>query len=191
MQQAFRTERDSLVGEIAALKEEISKLKQELDEYKHLSMNSATSQKYIQWAQSKLEGQYSQKLSELQKLLYQEFSDAEQFQAQVENERKKMREKMTEMENIIVEQKEKLSAADGDMVKEKLLQEQLLQRLEEERKELQNIKSRLQEQEEQLKERFTFNKSNLYQATCKHRAKGVVRFQRIRRTSIQTAQLSS
>jgi hypothetical protein len=51
-------------------------------------------QKYLQWAQKKLEKEYSGKISELQKMLYQEFSDAEQFQAQVEDERKKMKEKM-------------------------------------------------------------------------------------------------
>ncbi len=149
LERTFTTERELLMEQISSLKEEISKLKTELEEYR----NPSTEQKFLQWAKSKLEAQYSQKISELQKLLCQEFSEAEQFQSRVEAERNKMREKMTEMENIISEQKQKLRDADGDLVKEKELQEQLLQKLEEERKELQTIKVRLQEQEEQCRER--------------------------------------
>lgn len=52
----------------------------------------------MEWAQKKLEREYNTKISDLQRRLYQEFTQAEQFQRQVLQEKKIMQEHMKMME---------------------------------------------------------------------------------------------
>jgi hypothetical protein len=58
------------------------------------------------------------------------------------------------MESIILEQKQALASTGGDLAREREVQEQLVQQLEEERKTLQVIRDRLKEQDELLVKRL-------------------------------------
>lgn len=135
-----------------------------------LDLTSSKAQRYIEWAQKKLEKEYSSTVAQLQKRLYQEFSETEQFQRNVELERRKMKEQMNSMEFLIEDQKKKLAEADGDLTREREIQEDLIHQLETERQTLEEMKAELEEQEQLLANKTLESKNKEVQIKVTKRA---------------------